>query len=98
MVFYNSCVFVVVGFRIADLKRQKKRQGKYPIEIYEELLKYVKEKGNYWHALPGEVARWWRERSERSLVQEHGTWRIVPELKGGVIGKICLRGEELVIE
>lgn len=34
--------------------------GKYPLRFYLELLDYVKSKGNYWHALPCEVARWWR--------------------------------------
>jgi peptidoglycan/xylan/chitin deacetylase (PgdA/CDA1 family) len=38
----------------------KAKGGKYPLKFYLELLDYVKSKGNYWHALPREVARWWR--------------------------------------
>ena len=36
----------------------------YPAQFYEEFLKYVKEKyaGQYWHALPREVARFWRNK------------------------------------
>jgi hypothetical protein len=35
----------------------------YPIEFYEEFLRYAKQKydGQYWHALPREVARFWAE-------------------------------------
>lgn len=36
------------------------QSGKYPLRFYLEFLDYVKNKGNYWHALPREVARWWR--------------------------------------
>lgn len=41
--------------------------GKYPLKFYLELLDYVKNKGNYWHALPREVARWWRSLSFLSI-------------------------------
>lgn len=36
----------------------------YPIQFYEELLDYVKRKyeGQYWHALPREMARFWKEK------------------------------------
>jgi len=36
----------------------------YPIAFYEELLDYIKSKygGQYWHALPKEVARFWKEK------------------------------------
>jgi hypothetical protein len=38
--------------------------GEYPMEFYEELLDYIKGKygGQYWHALPKEVARFWKEK------------------------------------
>jgi hypothetical protein len=35
----------------------------YPLRLYTELLDYVKEKTNCWHALPGEVAAYWRRRN-----------------------------------
>lgn len=35
----------------------------YPVRLYMEFLRYVKDKyaGEYWHALPREVAEFWRE-------------------------------------
>jgi hypothetical protein len=35
----------------------------YPADYYVEFLEYVREKykGQYWHALPREMARFWRE-------------------------------------
>jgi hypothetical protein len=35
----------------------------YPIDFYEEFLKYIKSKyeGQYWHALPKEMACFWKE-------------------------------------
>jgi hypothetical protein len=36
----------------------------YPMEFYEELLDYIKSKyeGQYWHALPKEMARFWKQK------------------------------------
>jgi peptidoglycan/xylan/chitin deacetylase (PgdA/CDA1 family) len=41
----------------------------YPIEYYEEFLKFVKEKyeGEYWHSLPREVARFWKRNRTLNL-------------------------------
>lgn len=33
-------------------------------EIYPQFLREIKARGDYWHALPRDVARWWRKRSE----------------------------------
>jgi peptidoglycan/xylan/chitin deacetylase (PgdA/CDA1 family) len=33
-------------------------------QIYDDLLRSVKERRGYWHALPREIARWWRARSQ----------------------------------
>jgi hypothetical protein len=40
----------------------------YPIELYRQFLEYVSAKyeGQYWHALPREVARFWKEKVARS--------------------------------
>ena len=38
--------------------------------IYSDFLRAVKGKGGYWHALPRDVARWWRKRSETPIGQE----------------------------
>ena len=47
--------------------------------VYVELLHYLSElrsRGDTWIALPGEVAAWWRMRSEMHLVNAGGSWRI----------------------
>jgi hypothetical protein len=35
----------------------------YPVKYYQEFLEYVKDQyeGQYWHCLPREMARFWRE-------------------------------------
>ena len=40
-----------------------KKANEYPAAFYAEFLKHVKEKfgDDYWHALPHEVAAWYRE-------------------------------------
>ncbi|HEX2712746.1 MAG TPA: GNAT family N-acetyltransferase [Candidatus Acidoferrales bacterium] len=46
---------------------------------HEELLGFLaqlRDEGNLWAALPGEVDRWWRERSQMKLVCDGGSWRI----------------------
>jgi hypothetical protein len=35
-------------------------------QIYELFLRKVKERGGYWHALPGEVASWWNNRANQN--------------------------------
>jgi len=32
--------------------------------VYEEFLRAMRARADYWHALPGEVARWWRARAQ----------------------------------
>ena len=34
-------------------------------KVYREFLFKMKEHGNYWHALPRDVARWWKARAEQ---------------------------------
>ena len=50
--------------------------------IYEQLLTMLsrlRAEGILWIALPGELAQWWRQRSQMSLVQIGGTWTVVGE-------------------
>jgi hypothetical protein len=42
-----------------DYLKDKKLMG-----IYRDFLHAVKDRGNFWHSLPRQVARWWRGRSE----------------------------------
>jgi len=44
---------------------------------YEELLKYLRHTDGAWHALPSEVANWWRKRSAMRLESDGQTVRIV---------------------
>jgi len=48
-------------------------------EQYRELLEHIqslRETRSIWVALPGEINRWWRERSQMWLVSEGGHWQI----------------------
>jgi hypothetical protein len=48
-------------------------------KVYQALLEHLAQMRNergIWIALPGEVDRWWRERSQMRVVGEEGTWRI----------------------
>lgn len=51
-------------------------------KIYESLLSYLKEivsVNKIWRALPAEVDRWWRARSQMKLVKSGGGWTIEGE-------------------
>jgi hypothetical protein len=41
----------------------KHGREEYPVNLYEQLLEYIKAKyeGQYWHALPRDVARFWKK-------------------------------------
>lgn len=48
-------------------------------EVYTKLLAHVAEfrdRGETWVALPGEIAAWWRQRSQLNLVRVGDSWRI----------------------
>ena len=50
--------------------------------VYTELLcrlSELRERGETWIALPGEVAAWWRLRNELKLVNDGGSWHIEGE-------------------
>ena len=42
------------------------------LALYEEFLLSMKAKNEMWHALPREVARWWRDRAASTLKQDNG--------------------------
>jgi glycosyltransferase involved in cell wall biosynthesis len=47
--------------------------------VYAELLEYLaqlRDERKLWSALPGDVNRWWRDRSQMKLVPERDGWRI----------------------
>lgn len=53
-----------------------------PLEIYKALLAYLAELRRHkkvWITRPGDVNRWWRQRSAMQLTFENGKWRIQGE-------------------
>jgi peptidoglycan/xylan/chitin deacetylase (PgdA/CDA1 family) len=46
------------------------------LRMYEELLEYLAVQQGGWHALPREVAQWWRTRSQLRCVERDGAVRI----------------------
>lgn len=50
-----------------------------PRRVYRELLEYLREfrvRENFWGALPSEIDRWWRARSQMSIVPDGDSFRI----------------------
>ena len=47
-----------------NCKKRECGREEYPMKFYEELLDYVesKYKGKYWHALPKEIAQFWKQK------------------------------------
>jgi len=55
-------------------------QDRKPQEIYRMLLAQLcdlRSRGHLWIVQPGEVNRWWRERSQMRLVESNGSWTIL---------------------
>ncbi len=67
---------------------------------YESLLDHLRETCDHhgiWEALPGEVDRWWRARSEMNLVQDNHGWRIEgPEKDRARIAYAAIDGDRIV--
>ena len=67
---------------------------------YRALLEYlarVREEWKTWIALPGEVDRWWRERSQMIVIPDSGGWRV--EGKGSERARVAyaeLDGDEVL--
>jgi hypothetical protein len=57
-------------------------KGERETNIYKSLLKhlsYLRAEGTLWIGLPGEVAEWWRARSQMKLVLQNGKWLVEGE-------------------
>jgi hypothetical protein len=71
-----------------------------PLAIYRQLLAHLskqREEKNLWITRPGDVNRWWRERSAMKLVAENGYWRIQgPGSERARIAFASLDGERIV--
>jgi hypothetical protein len=51
-------------------------------EVYRDLLRFLRRRSemeNIWLALPRDIDRWWRERSQMQLVKDAGQWKIIGE-------------------
>jgi peptidoglycan/xylan/chitin deacetylase (PgdA/CDA1 family) len=57
-------------------------------EIYINFLNAIADRDNYWHALPKEVARWWRRRAEIPMGQEPADM---------ILGTLLLKKDRLAI-
>jgi hypothetical protein len=71
-----------------------------PRGVYDSLLAYLRkicDLHNVWHALPGEVDRWWRARSQMKIVHTGDGWQIAgPESQRARIAYANLEGDRLV--
>jgi peptidoglycan/xylan/chitin deacetylase (PgdA/CDA1 family) len=56
--------------------------------VYAQFLQEMKERRGYWHALPMDVARWWRKRADPASSAESSGVRL---------GKVTLVGDDLVL-
>jgi glycosyltransferase involved in cell wall biosynthesis len=82
----------------AGLDGGKLKSWEYPVEFYTQLLKYVTEKyaGDYWQALPHEVAGWYRE--TRRPVTPHPVPEIISIATNGAHAKpVYLGGSAAVV-
>ena len=55
--------------------------------IYETFLRELKRRGNYWHALPRDVARWWRQRAAVHARWQDGHWDL-SDLPGATVSHL----------
>ena len=60
----QQCGMVLINSH-PDYLRQHHTQ-----RVYTEFLETMRDAGGYWHALPGDVARWWRARADASTPEE----------------------------
>jgi hypothetical protein len=71
-------------------------------DVYESLLDYLRQmvaREKLWATLPGEVDRWWRARSQMSLVPRGDEWEIVgPQRERARLAYASLDGGRLAYE
>jgi hypothetical protein len=73
--------------------------GERNLSFYRDFLIHVREVGGFWHALPREVAAWWRLRAQSTLGQNgSGQWQVHgPVQDHGVPAVIEADGQDLAI-
>ena len=70
------------------------------LDLYRNFLAYVKGLGREcWHALPGDVAAWWRERDSSVVIadQQNATAIDGPAESRGVVAEVSVRDNDLSI-
>lgn len=65
-----------------DFNNEKKSQNHYPSEYYKDILCYLKDKyhDQYWHVLPNELARYWKE-NYRSEIMHISKYKVGDRIK-----------------
>lgn len=75
-------------------------QAERELSVYKALLAYLsnlRSERKIWIARPGDVDRWWRDRSEMKLVLEDGMWRIKGRGRERArVGYACINGGQIV--
>jgi hypothetical protein len=70
-----------------------------PRGVYDGLLRYLRklcDRENVWHALPGEVDRWWRARRQMRIVNTGNAWKVQgPESHRARMAFAVLDGDRL---
>ena len=74
------------GMVLVNVHPDYLRGAKY-LALYEAFLQAMKERGGYWHALPRDVARWWRRRAAAAIEEKDGKW-IARDLPEATVGRI----------
>jgi peptidoglycan/xylan/chitin deacetylase (PgdA/CDA1 family) len=64
--------------------------------VYRSFLEHARERGDYWHALPREVARWWRNREDSHI--DGGTRIIGPAAERGSICSLRVESDGLIFD
>ena len=59
------------------------------LDMYAQFLRAVRERADYWHALPRDVARWWTQRAHFEARHQGGAWNL-DELSGATVGHVLV--------
>ncbi len=67
-----------------NMNGQAAGREEYPVQFYEQLLRHIQEeyRGQYWHVLPKELARYWRNTTQDARHNARALFSLVPEFSG----------------
>jgi hypothetical protein len=71
------------------------------LQVYRDLLAYLSDlrESRAWVTLPGELDRWWRQRSQMELVKRGDTWQVAgPGKESARLAWANLRGDRLTYD